>query len=125
MTAKPETKIRDAIKLAMRNAGAHVRVLYGSAEQAGLPDLLVAYCGEFALVEVKRPNPRTVLTPLQRLEATRLRQHGGIVAVARSPIDANIILGWMERRAASRVRVDHEVDHALASEVEMSMGVHK
>lgn len=80
-----ESDIRADIKRALRKHGAFVRVIHGSAEQAGLPDLLVVVNGLTILLEVKRGNdPRSNLTPLQHQVIGEVLKRRGLVAVVRS-----------------------------------------
>ena len=76
-----------------------------SSVGAGVPDLLVAYCGETILVEVKdgaKTASQRKLTPAQ---VKFHKEWGGVIAVVTSHDDAGYLAKYW-RRYGARVAVD-------------------
>ena len=69
-------------------------VVGGAFGQGGVPDLLCCVAGRFVGLEVKRPLPESQTTPLQDVQAYRIRLAGGLAFVVRSVEEALAAIGF-------------------------------
>lgn len=100
---KDESALRDRIRKALERRGALVRVTHGDGHSAGALDLDVVYRGRAVKLEVKTPENKKGMTPLQLVEQARVRNAGGVAEEVRSPASALAVLD----------AVDAEVERAL------------
>lgn len=100
---KAESALRAKIKLALERRGALVRVTHGDGHSAGALDLDVVYRGRAVKLEVKTPENKEGMTPLQLVEQARVRNAGGVAEEVRSLASALAVLDF----------VDAEVERAL------------
>jgi fumarate reductase subunit D len=77
-----------------------VKLHGGPMQQAGLPDVLVVYCGLVFFIEIKAPAGR--VSKLQEFVFDKIRRAGGIVEVVCGLKDMELALGKM--RALGRER---------------------
>ena len=68
---KAESALRDRIRKALERRGALVRVTHGDGHSAGALDLDVVYRGRAVKLEVKTPENKKGMTPLQLVEQAR------------------------------------------------------
>ncbi len=102
---KDESALRARIKKALERRGALVRVTHGDGHSAGALDLDVVYRGRAVKLEVKTPENKKGMTPLQLVEQARVRNAGGFAEEVRSPASALAVLD----------QVDADVERALRS----------
>lgn len=100
---KDESALRARIKRSLERRGALVRVTHGDGHSSGALDLDVVYRGRAVKLEVKTPENKKGMTPLQLVEQARVRNAGGVAEEVRSPEDA----------LAALAQVDAEVERAL------------
>lgn len=100
---KAESALRAKIKQALERRGALVRVTHGDGHSAGALDLDVVYRGRALKLEVKTPESKKGMTPLQLVEQARVRNAGGVAEEVRS----------VEAALACLSAVDAEVERAL------------
>lgn len=104
----PEQKVLAAIVRDLtrrKQAGEPVWWLktHGSAMQrAGVPDLLVCYCGRFVAIEVKRPGGKP--TELQEHVLAKISGAGGVAIVADSAAAVAEILEAINQARTSNER---------------------
>ena len=78
-----EAALQAAITKYLRSVGALV-YKFASPAHAGVPDLMVVHEGRVLFIEVKHPNGRGRLTPLQEITIGKIRDRGIDVHVADS-----------------------------------------
>ena len=78
---KAESALRDRIRKALERRGALVRVTHGDGHSAGALDLDVVYRGRAVKLEVKTPENKKGMTPLQLVEQARVRNAGGVASM--------------------------------------------
>jgi hypothetical protein len=82
---KPETRLTNRIRGALKDHGGWWVKIHGSAFQtAGVPDLVGCYRGRFVGLEVKLPDDRSKLSKVQGVMLLRIRNAGGVAKVVRS-----------------------------------------
>lgn len=85
MTDEPlERTITTKIVKALEKRGGWYRKIHGSPYQAGLPDIIGCYRGQFIAIEVKRPSTREKVTPAQKHAIETIRKNRGHAFVATS-----------------------------------------
>jgi hypothetical protein len=92
--------------------GALVRVTHGDGHSAGALDLDVVYRGRAVKLEVKTPENKRGMTPLQLVEQARVRNAGGVAEEVRSPASALAVLDFVDaevERAARAVQFARRV----------------
>lgn len=101
---KAESALRAKIKLALERRGALVRVTHGDGHSAGALDLDVVYRGRAVKLEVKTPENKKGMTPLQLVEQARVRNAGGVAEEVRSPASALAVLDSVDAEVERAVR---------------------
>lgn len=72
-----EQKIQASIIKYLESNGAYV-VKVITASKKGVPDILVCYKGKFIGIEVKRPETKTNVSPLQSYNLKKIEDAGGL-----------------------------------------------
>lgn len=101
---KAESALRDRIRKALERRGALVRVTHGDGHSAGALDLDVVYRGRAVKLEVKTPENKKGMTPLQLVEQARVRNAGGVAEEVRSPESALAVLDAVDAEIERAVR---------------------
>ena len=83
-----EKAIVNAIKKALTKEGAWVVKTHGSPFSSGLPDIIACLNGYFIGIEVKKPETRGTVSPLQQVVLDRIADAGGVSGVATSVDEA-------------------------------------
>lgn len=81
---KPESLLREKVVRALRARGAFVRVTHGDGHTAGALDLTCVYRGRPVFMELKTPDNKNGMSPLQLHEQAQIRKAGGIAEEVRS-----------------------------------------
>jgi len=93
----PETRIQQNIQKAVRKRGGYVIKIHGSPMMpVGTPDLLACYRGCFVAMEVKTPETRDNVSPVQRLRLKEIKQAGGGAYVVWTVAQANKVLDLID-----------------------------
>src|SRR5215831_832083 len=90
---QPEARIVRIIKAYLESRGARVFKIHGGDnpfQEAGIPDLIVCYQGQFIGLEVKIPGNKP--SPIQRTIIKQIKASGGIAAVVYSIEDVALLL---------------------------------
>jgi len=87
--SQPESKLSRRIMEVLRLEGYFCFKVHGSEYMmAGLPDIIVCAEGKFIGIEVKMPQSRGNVSPVQRLVHTKIEHAGGVARVVCSPSEA-------------------------------------
>ncbi len=81
---KPESLLRERVVRALRARGAFVRVTHGDGHTAGALDLTCVYRGRPVFMELKTPENKNGMSPLQLREQALIKKAGGIAMEVRS-----------------------------------------
>lgn len=76
-----EQKIQASIIKYLESKGAYV-VKVVTASKKGVPDIIACYKGQFVGIEVKRPETKTNVSPLQSYNLKKIEEAGGLSFVA-------------------------------------------
>lgn len=93
---KPESILRERVVRALRARGAFVRVTHGDGHTAGALDLTCVYRGRPVFIELKTPDNKVGMSPLQLREQALIKKAGGIAEEARSVERAIEILDYID-----------------------------
>jgi hypothetical protein len=94
----PEGRIQKAIQAAVVARKGYIFKIHGSdTMEAGLPDLICCYRGQFVAFEVKTPSTLDNVSPKQAYVHQKIRRAGGICAVPASVGDAMAVLDAIDR----------------------------
>ncbi len=74
-------KIQASIIKYLESKGAYV-VKVVTASKKGVPDIIACYKGQFVGIEVKRPETKTNVSPLQSYNLKKIEEAGGLSFVA-------------------------------------------
>jgi hypothetical protein len=95
---QPEARLQRKIQDALRDLGAFVfKVHGGPTMMAGLPDLIVCYRGWFIGMEVKMPERRDNVSPIQLHVHEKIRAAQGEACVVTSVAEALSELERLDR----------------------------
>ena len=81
MKMKSEQAIQSEIIKHLKSIGAYV-IKVSAATKAGIPDIICCYKGRFIAIEVKRPETKTNISPLQVANITMIINAQGEALVA-------------------------------------------
>lgn len=101
---KPESVLREKIANALRARGALVRITHGDGHSAGALDLDIVYRGRAVKIEVKMPENKKGMTPLQLVEQARVRNAGGRAEEVRSVAAAVAVINEVEAEVERALR---------------------
>ena len=81
MMMKSEQTIQSEILKYLKSVGAYT-IKVSAATKAGIPDIICCYKGRFIAIEVKRPETKTNVSPLQVANITMIINAQGEALVA-------------------------------------------
>ena len=81
MIMKSEQTIQSEILKYLKSVGAYT-IKVSAATKAGIPDIICCYKGRFIAIEVKRPEAKTNVSPLQVANITMIINAQGEAIVA-------------------------------------------
>lgn len=64
----------------------------GASQESGIPDLVGVVSSRFIGIEVKRPDNKKGCSKMQEYQIERIRRHGGVGIVVRTPEDVHRLL---------------------------------
>lgn len=86
-----EQSIQNKMIKKLESKGAYV-VKVISASKKGVPDIIACYKGKFLGIEVKRPETRNNVSPLQQFNLSKIQDAAGISCVAWDPEQIDLLL---------------------------------
>lgn len=100
----PETKLTQKMMAVLRDRGAYVVKIHGSAYQtAGIPDLLICYKGHFIGIEVKVPGRESTVTDLQANTSRKIKAAGGIAVMFSYVEQVERMLDLIDKKRAAQL----------------------
>lgn len=69
-----ENKIKEHLK---KNGHFHFKFFANAMTKTGVPDIIACIHGKFVGIEVKNPNGKGVISPLQQLTCDEINKQGG------------------------------------------------
>lgn len=96
---QPERRLVRSIQAYLEGRGARCFKIHGEEgayQEAGIPDLLVCYRGQFIGLEAKMPGNKP--SPLQKMVLREISKAGGTAAVVYSVKEVEALLAELDRK---------------------------